>query len=109
MQALLANLDLLARAGLPELMRRCGIDAEDLQDMVQELRRLEPRPARGFATDEPVTVIPDVIVGPGPGGTWRVELNTGTLPRVLVDRGYHAEIASRGVERQEREYLNKRP
>jgi RNA polymerase sigma-54 factor len=89
-------------------MRRCGVDAEDLQDMVQELRRLEPRPARGFATEEPVAVVPDVIVAPGPGGTWRIELNASTLPRVLVDRGYHAEIARQEVEREAREYLNER-
>ena len=99
MRALLANLGTLARADMPELMRRCGVDAEDLQDMVQELRRLEPRPARGFGADEALAVIPDVLVHAGPGGTWRVELNAGTLPRVLVDRSYHAEVAGRGVER----------
>jgi RNA polymerase sigma-54 factor len=93
---------------MPELMRRCGVDAEDLQDMVQELRRLEPRPARGFGADEALAVIPDVLVHAGPGGTWRVELNAGTLPRVLVDRSYHAEVAGRGVERQDRDYLNER-
>lgn len=108
MQALLANLGILARADMPELMRRCGVDAEDLQDMVQELRRLEPRPARGFGADEALAVIPDVLVHAGPGGTWRVELNAGTLPRVLVDRSYHAEVARHGVERQDRDYLNER-
>jgi RNA polymerase sigma-54 factor len=110
MRALLDNLPLLARADLAELTRRCGVDAEDLQDMVQELKRLEPRPARAFGGEEPLAVIPDVVVSRERGGAWRVELNTGTLPRVLVDRAYHAEISSQpvGVDRRARDYLNER-
>lgn len=108
MQALLANLALLARAERAELMRRCGVDAEDLQEMIAELKGLEPRPARAFASEEAFTVIPDVLVFAGPDQSWRVELNTATLPKVLVDRSYHAQIARQGVDRQSREYLSER-
>ena len=43
MAALLANLPLLARADFGELMRRCGVDAEDLQDMIAEIKRARPQ------------------------------------------------------------------
>ena len=108
MQALLANLPLLARAERTELMRRCAVDAEDLQDMIHELKELEPRPARSFGNEDVFTVIPDVLVFAGPDHSWRVELNSGTLPRVLVDRSYHATIQRQGVDRQSREYLSER-
>jgi RNA polymerase sigma-54 factor len=111
MRALVENLPLLARADFAELTRRCGVDADDLHDMVAELRRLDPRPALTFGGDEqPLAVIPDVIVHAAPdGGGWRVELNAGTLPRVLVDRSYHAEVARHGsLDRQAKEYVGER-
>jgi RNA polymerase sigma-54 factor len=111
MRALVENLPLLAKADFAELTRRCGVDAEDLHDMVAELRRLDPRPARTFGADEqPFAVIPDVIVHAAPDGAgWRVELNSGTLPRVLVDRSYYAEVARQGnLDRQAKEYVGER-
>ena len=92
MATLVANLPLLARADFAELMRRCGVDAEDLQDMIGEIKRLDPRPGLSFAADEPPTLIPDLYVHALEPGRWRVELNGGTLPKVLVDTDYHAEL-----------------
>ena len=108
MATLLANLPLLARADFQELMRRCGIDAEDLQDMIGEIKRLDPKPGLSFAPDEPPTVIPDLFILPIGDGRWRVELNPGTLPRVLVDADYHAELTRQPLDRPAKDYLNDR-
>lgn len=108
MAALLANLDLLARADFAELMRRCGVDAEDLQDMIAELKRLDPKPGRRFEADDPPTVVPDLFVHPIGAGRWRVELNPHTLPRVLVDLDYHAELTRRSLDRHTKDYLSER-
>ena len=108
MQALVANLPLLAKADFAELMRRCAIDAEDLQDMIAELKRLDPRPGRILAASEVASVVPDVFVLEGPGRTWRVELNAMNLPRVLVDRDYHAELCAGPLDRAARDYLSER-
>jgi RNA polymerase sigma-54 factor len=108
MAALLANLPLLARADLAELMRRCGVDAEDLQDMVGEIKRLDPKPGLSFAPDEPPALVPDLFVLATGDGRWRVELNPGTLPRVLVDTDYHAELARGTIDRQAKDYLSER-
>jgi RNA polymerase sigma-54 factor len=108
MRALLDNLPLLARADLTGLMRLCGVDAEDLQDMIAELKALNPRPGSSFAADPVEVALPDVIVYAIAEGRWRVELNSGTLPKVLVDSAYYAELSSRRLERREREYLTER-
>ena len=52
-QALLANLDLLAKREIDALMRICGVDAEDLADMVAEIRALDPKPGWLLARDQP--------------------------------------------------------
>ena len=108
MATLVANLPLLARADFAELMRRCGVDAEDLQEMIGEIKRLDPRPGLSFAADEPPTLIPDLYVHALEPGRWRVELNGGTLPKVLVDTDYHAELTAHSLDRRAKEYMAER-
>ena len=94
MQALVENLDLLARRDLPALQKACGVDEEDMRDMLAELKALTPRPGAAFGGEPTQPVVPDVVVQETAGGMWHVELNTETLPRVLVDKRYHAQIAA---------------
>ena len=108
MAALLANLPLLARADFNELMRRCAIDAEDLQEMIAEIKCLDPKPGARFEAEEPATLVPDLYVVPMQEGRWRVELNNGTLPRVLVDSEYHTELSRNALDRHAKDYLSER-
>ncbi|MDJ0944056.1 MAG: RNA polymerase factor sigma-54 [Kiloniellales bacterium] len=108
MQALIDNLDLLARHELPRLMRRCGVDAEDMAEMIAEIRQLDPKPAQAFDHQAAETVIPDILLFAKPDGGWRIELNPETLPRVLVNRSYHAQVQAKARTRPEREYLAER-
>lgn len=94
MQALLDNLDLLARRELAALKRICGVDDDDLRDMIAEIRALTPRPGAAFGGEPAAPVTPDVMVREGPGGLWNVELNSDTLPRLLVDRRYYARVSA---------------
>ncbi len=97
MQALLDNLDLLAKRDMAGLRRACGVDDEDLREMMAELRALTPRPGAAFFSGEPISAaIPDVHVREDKLTGWRIELNADTLPRLLVDQRYHA-VVSRGA------------
>jgi RNA polymerase sigma-54 factor len=100
MQVLIENLPALARRDFPLLRRLCGVDDEDLLDMIAEIKRLEPKPGRAFGDTPGPPAIPDVYVTPGPDRTWRVELNAQALPRVLVNETYAATIR-RGAKREE--------
>ncbi|MES2035116.1 MAG: RNA polymerase factor sigma-54 [Pseudomonadota bacterium] len=93
MVALLDNLDLLAKRDMPGLRKACGVDDDDLRDMIGELRALTPRPGSAFGGEPSQPVTPDVFIREGSNGMWLVELNSDTLPRVLVDKRYHARIA----------------
>ena len=94
MAALLAHLDLLARGDMAMLRRLCGVDQEDLTDMIRELRGYNPKPGLAYGGERLQAVVADVFIRQLAGGGWVVELNNATLPRVLVDRGYHAQLAS---------------
>ena len=108
MQRLIDNLPLLAARNAAALMRLCGVDAEDLAEMVAEIKSLDPRP--GLALDPPLAqpVVPDIIMRAEPDGGWAVELNTDTLPRVLVNNRYHARVSRATRSKAEREYLTER-
>jgi RNA polymerase sigma-54 factor len=92
MARLLDNLELLARGEMAALRRICGVDQEDLSDMVRELRDYNPKPGLVYGGERAQTVVPDIFVGKLPTGGWAVELNSATLPRVLVNRSYYAEL-----------------
>ena len=100
MQVLIENLPALARRDFLLLRQLCGVDDEDLLDMIAEIKRLEPKPGRAFGDPPGAPAIPDVYVTTGPDRTWRVELNAQALPRVLVNETYAATIR-RGAKREE--------
>jgi RNA polymerase sigma-54 factor len=108
MRLLLDNLPLLAARNVPALLRICGVDAEDLAEMVAEIKSLDPRPGHAFDPPLAQPVIPDVIMRAGPEGDWLVELNADTLPRVLVNNQYFARVSRAVRSKAEREYLTDR-
>src|SRR6476619_6707695 len=93
MQALVEHVDLLAKRDIGALRKLCGVDDEDIADMIGEIRRLNPKPGLKFGSARTQTMVPDVYVRPGPDGGWHVELNSDTLPRVLVNQVYYTELS----------------
>ncbi|HEY0571689.1 MAG TPA: RNA polymerase sigma-54 factor, partial [Enterovirga sp.] len=93
MQALIGRLDLVAKRDLAALRRICGVDEEDLAEMLVELRQLDPKPGRAFGGGPVQTLVPDVFVRALPDGNWHIELNPDTLPRVLVNQAYHTKVS----------------
>ncbi len=94
MQALLDNLEVLARRDMRALVTLCGVDMDDVTDMVAELRRLDPKPGAAFESGPVQQIIPDVLMRALPNGEWLLELNPDTMPRVLVNERYHARVSS---------------
>ena len=106
MKTFLENLHLAAKHDIKALSEVCGVDKEDVMDMLAELRTLSPRPASGFATEATIAVAPDVFVREMPNGMFAVELNSETLPRVLMDKAYYAEVSALPMRDQEKEFIS---
>jgi RNA polymerase sigma-54 factor len=105
MQALVAHLDLLARRDITGLKKVCGVGEEDLVDMIGEIRHLNPKPGLAFGTTLVQPIVPDVFVRPAADGTFLVELNSETLPRVLVNQSYYAQVARTAKGDKDKAYL----
>jgi RNA polymerase sigma-54 factor len=105
MAVLLDNLDLLARRDTRRLMALCGVDAEDMAEMVAEIRRLDPKPGANYESTPLRPLVPDVLLRRAADGGWHLELNPETLPRLLVNQVFHARIAAQ-AGREDRVFLS---
>lgn len=120
MQACLANLQKVADGDLKGLARVCGVELDDVADMIREIRELNPKPSAPFDHSIAQTALPDVLMRPIPktlGGGWKVELNNETLPRVLVNQEYanivmnaavNATDKQKNIAKGDKQYLNDR-
>ena len=105
MQALLTRLDLVARRDMGQLTSLCGVDADDISDMISEIRQLNPKPGLAFGSEPVTPVVPDVFVRVGPDGGWLVELNSDTLPRLLVNNQYFGTVSKNARDKDSKNYL----
>ena len=106
MARLLDNLDLLARGELPRLKRICQVDDEDMADMIRELRGYDPKPGCRYGGEPPSAVVPDIFVTRAADGSWAVEVNGATLPRVLVNRRYHSQLSAGPQDKASKAWLS---
>jgi RNA polymerase sigma-54 factor len=105
MDAMLKHLDLVAKRDTAQLCQLCGVDADDIADMVAEIRALSPKPGLSFGSEPVQPVVPDVLVREGPDGGWLVELNSDTLPRLLVNARYYAKVSVKARDKDSKNYL----
>jgi RNA polymerase sigma-54 factor len=106
MAALVANLDLVAKRDIGGLKKLCGVDEEDIADMIAEIRRLDPKPGRAFGSSAIQPVVPDVNVRLAPDGSWLIELNADVLPRLLVNQTYAAKISRTKGSEADRSFVS---
>lgn len=108
MKILIDNLEMLGDHDFKGLADKCGVNETYLKDMVGEIQALNPKPASEYDHLVVQTAIPDVLMKRLPknlGGGWRVELNTDTLPRVLVNNEYYTKVAKTATQKKDKEYL----
>jgi len=105
MEVFLDNLELLGRRDFPALRRICNVDGEDLAEMIADIQSLNPEPGLAFGSEQIQAVVPDVYIREGADGMWLVELNADTLPRVLVNSRYYAELGRKSRDSKCKSYV----
>lgn len=105
MEQLIDNLDLLAKRDFDTLEELCAVSLDDLLDMVDEIKALEPRPARAYDTAPVQNIVPEIFVTEKPDGSFGIELNPETLPRVLMNQEYQAIVSTNNQRPEEKEFL----
>ncbi len=101
------HFELLTRRRIPELSRKLGADADDVQSAIEEIGKLDPAPGRRFAEDNNRVVVPDVTVEKD-GDEWKIDLNSDYIPRLRISSTYRDMIAKGTLSKTERDYLRER-
>ncbi|HEX3728519.1 MAG TPA: RNA polymerase factor sigma-54, partial [Opitutaceae bacterium] len=101
------HFELLTRRRIPELARKLGAAADDVQEAIEEIGKLDPAPGRRFAEDSNRVVVADVTVEKD-GAEWKIHLNNDYIPRLRISNTYRELIAKGTLSKPEREYLRER-
>ncbi|MDP9057188.1 MAG: RNA polymerase factor sigma-54 [Pseudomonadota bacterium] len=108
MARLLHNLELVAHGDFARLRRICGVDREDLGDMLAELRRYDPKPGLRFGGGGGEAIVPDILLSASADGGWNIAINQATLPRLIVNRSYYLEMRGASSDKSSRSWLSER-
>lgn len=105
-EKLLNHLDLLGKHEMVKLKRICNVKKDELEEMIAEIRELNPKPAYHFAEEMVQTAHIDINVTRKPDGSWAVELNNEALPKLLVNNRYYSEVKHRSKGEADKKYLS---
>ena len=107
-EVLLQNIELLKQHDYETLSKLCGVDLDDIKDMIDEIWALNHKPAEAFdhIITQPIT--PDVMMRSGPSNTWIIELNNDTLPKVLINNQYYSMINKSVRTKEEKKYVTEK-
>ena len=82
---------LLAAHDYNQLMRRIQLDRDQLTEVIALVQNLNPRPANAISDLDIQYIIPDVYVRKV-NNTWRIDLNTESLPQLRINNTYAGMI-----------------
>lgn len=102
------HFDLLIRRRIPDLSRKIGTTADDIQKAIEEIATLEPAPGKRFSPDSNSVIEPDVTVYKDEYGEWKITLNNDYIPRLRISSVYKDMLAKGQLSKQEKEFMLER-
>ncbi len=87
------------------ISKQTGASKEEVFDAIRGIQKLEPRPARSFATEPDQYITPDVYIKKV-GRDYVISLNEAGLPRLKINPAYQELLEKgNGLQGAEKEYL----
>jgi len=102
---LISNLELLGMNKYDILMDLCDVNFEELEEMIAEVKGLNPKPAAGYMIKEMTPTQPDVFITKRNDDGFGIEVNSAALPKVLADRRYYTEVSSMTKDKEAKKYI----
>jgi len=98
------HLDALGRNKLPDVAQKAGLSLDELRDLLDRIKDLNPRPAAAFHDQVAAPMRPDAFAWLR-DGVLQVGLDDRAVPEIAVNEHYAAMAGDRGVAREVRDYL----
>ncbi len=96
-------INLLGSRDYTQLSRKLKLATDDLQQVINLIQSLNPRPGSQFNNVAPEYIVPDVYVSKKKG-RWQAELNMESIPKLRINSMY-ANLVKRGSNSKDNEFL----
>jgi len=102
------HLDDIGHNRLPLIEKKTGLSISEINEAIEHIKRLDPRPGARFASSPNSFVVPDFTLEPLEGGGYKVHLVDDSIPPLGVSRAYARLARSKSIEGKDREYLQRK-
>jgi RNA polymerase sigma-54 factor len=98
----------LLKNRLPAISAATGIPVDRLQEAVEVVARLDPKPGLPFVRGENSIVVPDVTVELDERNEWIVSVPDGRVPKVQVSESYWQLYDGKTIDAKDKAYLKEK-
>jgi RNA polymerase sigma-54 factor len=100
-------MEALGKRRIPEIARGTGTEVDEVQDALENIARLEPRPGRAYLPDNDQYILPEVFVHRS-GDDYIVSTNNEHIPHLRISNTYK-DLMSQGQNSPEvRNYIREK-
>jgi RNA polymerase sigma-54 factor len=101
------HMEALGKRRIPEIARATGTEVDEVQDALENIGKLEPRPGRAFAADSEQYVLPEVFVQ-RVGDDFVVTTNNEQIPHLRISNTYKDLMATSRHQPEVRNYIREK-
>jgi RNA polymerase sigma-54 factor len=100
-------MEALGRRRIPEIAKGTGTEVDEVQDALENIARLEPRPGRAFLPDNDQYILPEVFVRKA-DGEFVVSTNNEHIPHLRISNTYKDLMAQGENSAEVRNYIREK-
>ena len=90
---------------IPAIQKTTGLDLAQIKEAIEVIRKLNPKPAAIFNSENIPYVVPDIEIFKSEEGDYLVRLADELLPNVQINQTYIAECKNRATDKKVKEFL----
>lgn len=102
------HLEDLEHNRMPVIEKKTGFSLEHIQELLSEMRKLNPKPGALFTEQHAPTVSPDVYLDVAEGGKYKVRLEDGRTPSLFISPYYRKMLQEGRASDQEKEWIKRK-
>jgi len=100
-------MEALGKRRIPEIARGTGTEVDEVQDALENIARLEPRPGRAYLVDNNQYILPEVFVSRS-GDDYVVSTNNEHIPHLRISNAYKDLMSQGGNTAEVRNYIREK-
>src|SRR3984893_7904744 len=105
---IVSHLEDIRHNRLPVIQKRTGFDLETIQEAIEVLKHLNPKPGSKFTSENIPYVVPDIAVERTEAGEYEVKLLDDWTPNIYISRRYIDLYRDKSADPKAKEFLKRK-